>query len=174
MVNKVRIGHSEISICIWLMSLMPLILVMFMNPPFIVIACFLISMFIGVFAISWLPYFISRYHLRPGLDKCKENETTWFRVTKDRIFVPQFVDKGPYGQNKGVSHKEKADIVDDGAFPCKWLNGNPAVIMYDMMNTNVDLKKSVARKKMKEEFNVRSGVEGYKKAVEKGKVLFNE
>lgn len=174
MVNKIRIGHSEISICIWLMSIMPLILVMLMNPPFIVIACFLISMFIGMFAISWLPFFISKYRLRPAMDKCRENETTWCRVTKDRIIVPQFVDKGPYGQTKGITHKEKADIVDDGSFGCRWLNGNPAILMYDMMNTNIDLKKSVARKKMKEEYKVRSGVEGYKKAVETDEVLFNE
>ena len=143
-----------------------------MNPPIIYIICSIISMFIGLFAIGWLPYFVSRYHLRPQLDKCRENETTWCRVTKDRIIAAQFVDKGPYGQTKGIANKEKADIVDDGAFPCKWLNGNPAIIMYDMMNTNIDLNKSVAREKMKLKFGVRSGVEGYKKAVETGDVMF--
>jgi len=172
MVNKTRIGHSEISIVIWITSLMPLIFTWFLNPPMIYIILTFVSMFIGVFAISWLPFFISKYRLRPALDKCRENETTWCRVTKDRIIVPQFVDKGSYGQTKGITHKEKADIVDDGSFGCRWLNGNPAILMYDMMNTNIDLKKSVARKKMKEKYDVRTGVEAYRKAVDEGEVVF--
>ena len=174
MVNKFRMGHPEISVAIWVTSLMPIIMTWFMNPPIIYIICSLISMFIGLFAIGWLPYFVSRYRLRPQLDKCRENETTWCRVTKDRIITSQFVDKGPYGQTKGIANKEKADVVDDGSFGCKWLNGNPAVIMYDMMNTNIDLKKSVARKIMKKKYKVRSGIEGYNKAVETGEVLFKD
>jgi len=165
MVNRVRVGQPEISIMIWIISLVPLVIILFMNPPVTVMVLIFLSVFIGVFSITWLPHYISKYRLRPCVDKCKENETTWCRVTKDRIIVPQFVDKGPYGQTKGITNREKADVIDDGNFPCRWLNGNPAIIMYDLMNTNVDLNKSVARGIMKKKFKIRSGVEGYKKAL---------
>jgi len=121
-----------------------------------------------------MPMLISRYQLRPGIDRCKSNETTWLRITKDRMIAPQFVEKGPYGQNKGVTHKEKADIIDDGSFNVKWLNGNSGVIMYDLINTNVDLNKSVARKLMQKKYNVRNGIEGYEKAKNDGEVMFPE
>jgi len=179
-------GHCEYSILIWIISIFPLMIILFIPPPmfggdalvafnsyfFFIIILIIFSIIIGIFAIIWMPYLVAKYKLRPQIDRCKEGETTWMRCTKDRILVSQFVDKGPYGQNKGVTYREKADIIDDGSFACKWLNGNPAVIMYDLMNTNADLNKSVARKQMNKEYGVRSGVEGYKKARKEGKVLF--
>ena len=149
-------------------------IILFMTPPMLVMLMVFLSVFIGMVSITWLPFYVSKYRLRPGLDKCKENETTWCRVTKDRIIIPQFVDKGPYGQSKGVTNKEKADVLDDGSFPCKWLNGNPAIIMYDLMNTNADLNRSVARSLMKKKFSIRSGVEAYKKAKAGGELMSDE
>ena len=159
--NKVRFGHSEYSILCWIVSLIPLLIILVINPP--VLAVFLIigNIIIGLVAICWMPTIVAKYHLRPGIDRCGPNETTWLRITKDHIIAPQFVSKGPYGQNKGVTYGEKADIIDDGNFAVKWLNGNPGVIMYDLMNTNADLNKSVARKLMSKKFGVRSGIEGY-------------
>lgn len=170
--NRVRIGNSEYSVILWIVSIMPIIFILFMNPPLITYVFVFISILIGLFAILWMPTLVAKYRLRPAIDKTKPNETTWARVTKDRILVPQFVEKGPYGQNKGVTYKVKADIIDDGSFPIKWLNGNPCVLMYDLINVNVNLDKSVARKIMKNTFGIRSGVEGYRKAKQEGKVLF--
>lgn len=181
--NKIRFGHSEYSIMIWLVSVFPLIILLFIPPPFpwgfsgafdsyrwFIVILIVFSIVIGVFAICWMPYLVGKYRLRPQIDRCKEGETCWNRVTKDRIIVSQFVDKGPYGQNKGVTYKEKADIIDDGSFACKYLNGNSVVIMYDLMNVNADLNKSVARKQMMKDHGIRSGVEGYKKAKDEGMV----
>jgi hypothetical protein len=169
--NKVRLGHNEYAVLMWILGIFPIIMMIGMGMPdtYVVLAIFSIMM-TGI-STSWLPYLVSKYRLRPCIDRCKENETTWCRVTKDHILVPQFVDKGPYGQTKGVTFKEKADVVDDGSFPVKWLNGNPGIIMYDLINTSVDLNKSVARKKMTERFGIRSGIEGYKKAQEDGMVI---
>jgi hypothetical protein len=171
--NKTRFGHCEISVSIWLVGLLPLLIVFMFNPPFIIFILVFVNIIFGLFAITYLPYLISRYSLRPGLDKCKRNETTWLRITKDHIIMPQFVDKGPYGQTKGVTYREKADVVDDGSFPVKWRNGNPGIIMYDLMNTSVDLRKSVARKQIQREHGVRNGVEAYEKAKKEGEVLFD-
>jgi len=171
MVNKFRVGNSEYSIITWIISIVPLVFVFMMSPPFLVMVMLFASILIGMVAIAWMPTLINKYKLRPAIDKCRENETTWCRVTKDRLIIPQFVDKGPYGQTKGSVNREKADVVDDGSFPCKWLNGNPAILMYDMMNTNIDLRKSVARKKIKFRWKVGNGVEAYKKAVDEGEVM---
>lgn len=173
-VNSFRMGNCEISIMIWIVSLFPLAVILFMTPPLLVMLMVFVSVFIGMIGITWLPYLVSKYRLRPAMDKCKENETTWCRVTKDRIIIPQFVEKGPYGQSKGVTNKEKADVLDDGSFPCKWLNGNPAILMYDLMNTNADLNRSVARGIMKKKFSIRSGVEGYKQAKAKEWLMSND
>ena len=162
--NKMRFGNQEGSILLWFMSIVPLVIVLLMNPPLVITVCIFASIVFGLFAISWLPYLITKYHLRPGIDKCGSNETTWLRITKDRMIMPQFDDKGPYGQTKGITYGEKADVIDDGAFPIRWVNGNPGILMYDLMNTSVDLNKSVARKKMKEEYGIRSGIDGYQKA----------
>jgi len=170
--NKARIGHSEYSIICWIVSLIPLLVILIINPPFLVVFLVISNIIIGLVAICWMPLLVAKYRLRPAIDHCKPNETTWARVTKDRIIVPQFVSKGPYGQNKGVTYKEKADIIDDGSFPVKWLNGNPCVLMYDLINTSIDLNKSVARKLMKQEHGIRSGVEGYMKAKKEKKVMF--
>jgi len=171
MVNKFRMGNPEYSILIWLVSLVPLLIILFLHPPILVTILIFFSIIIGIIAITWMPYYVSKYRLRAGLDKCKENETTWCRVTKDRIIIPQFVDKGAYGVTHGITNKEKADVVDDGSFPCKWLNGNPAIVMYDGINTSVDLLKSIARKKMMKIYGIRSGVEGYVKAKKEKKVV---
>jgi len=145
-----------------------------MSPPWVIIFLVIMEIIIGFASISYMPHMVAKYQLRAAIDKCKEDETTWCRVTKDRILAPQFVDKGPYGLNKGITYGDKADIIDDGSFPVKWLNGNPCVIMYDLMNTNIDLNKSVARKEMAKKFGIKSGVEGYMKARKEGKVLFDE
>lgn len=170
MVSKIRIGHPEISVCIWIVSIIPIVIILFLNPPWFITMLVIVSILIGMFAITWLPYYVSKYRLRPAIDKCRENETTWCRVTKDHIVVPQFVNKGAYGANHGVAYKDKADIVDDGSFPCRWLNGNPTNIMYDMCNTSIDLRKSVARKLMKKKYGIKNGVEAYKKAVEEKQI----
>lgn len=172
--NKIRFGNSEIAITLWIFSVF-LIVFTFMYPfPLVIQLLLLFSMFLSGAAVLWLPLLINKYQLRPTIDKCGKEETTWCRCTLDRILIPQFVSKGPYGQTKGVTYKEKADVIDDGEFPCKWLNGNPAIIMYDGMNTSIDLRKSIARKQMTKKYGVRSGIEAYNLAKEKGALLHDK
>ena len=172
--NRMRFGNPEASVMLWFMGIVPLVIIMAMNPPGLIVVCIFASIIFTLISACWMPYLITKNHLRPAVDKCGHNETTWLRITKDRIVVPQFVDKGPYGQTRGVTFKEKADVVDDGSFPIKWLNGNPCILMYDLMNTSVDLNKSVARKKMQKQYGIRSGIEGYHKAKNEGQVMVND
>lgn len=172
--NKIRFGVLEASCLLWFIGIVPLIIILLTNPPAIVMICVIASVFFTLMAVSILPYLITKYHLRPAIDKCQKDETTWCRVTKDRLVIPQFVDKGPYGQTKGVTYKAKADVIDDGNFPLHWLNGNPCILMYDLMNTSIDLNKSVARGIMRKKYGIRSGIEGYKRAEKEGRVLVDE
>jgi len=172
--KRIRFGHSEYSIGCWIVSVFCTLCVVFMNPPVIVMILIFAGIFFGAIAICWMPYIIAKNQLRSAIDRCKPDETTWLRITKDHIIVPQFVDKGPYGQTKGITYKEKADVIDDGSFPIRWLNGNPSILMYDMMNTNVDLNKSVARKIMRKEHGIRNGIEAYNKAKKEKEVLSND
>jgi len=170
--NKIRFGNPELSVCMWFMSIVPLFLILnYYNLPLMAIFFIIISIIISLFAICWLPYLISKYHLRPGIDRYLKDETTWLRITKDHIVRPQFTDKGPYGQTKGTTYGEKADVIDDGSFPIKWMNGNSGIIMYDMLNVNINLDKNVARKQMQKKFGIRSGVEGYRNARKAGRVM---
>lgn len=130
-----------------------------------------ISAFINFFAQLWPVIQIRKNRLMPLLDEAYPDETVWLRFTKDKIFIPQFVKKSTFGVTKGLIYGEKADILDDGDFPVKTLNGNPATITFDLMNTTIDLKKSLARRFMKKRYNVESGVDGYKLARVDGKVV---
>lgn len=172
--NKIRIGNPEYSILAYVMGIFPLLICIGLGMPIVYIAFILVSIVMTCFAVCWLPYLISKYQLRPGIDRCHDGETTWLRITKDLKISPQFVTKGPYGQTKGVTYGEKADVIDDGSFQVHWLNGNSGIVMYDLMNTSVDLKKSVARKKMRIRWGIRSGVEGYNLAKKQGEVLLDE
>ena len=171
--NKARFGSPEISILCWAVGLILMMIMIGMGMPLIYMTLMVAVMIFTLFGAAWCPYYICKYKLRPAIDRCVPGETTWLRITKDHIIVPQFVNKGSYGQTKGVTFKDKADVLDDGEFAVKWLNGNPGVIMYDLMNTNVDLNKSVARKLMKKQYNIRTGIEGYERAKKEGKRIFD-
>ena len=170
--NKIRMGAPEVSILCWFVGMFLLLMMIFMGMPWMYILFTIMAIVFTLIGTCWTPWLVCKYKLRPGIDRCRSGETTWLRVTKDHIIAPQFVDKSTYGQTKGVTFKDKADVLDDGEFAVRWLNGNPGIIMYDLMNTNVDFNKSVARKIMKNKYGIRSGIEGYNIAKkEKERVL---
>jgi len=172
--NKIRIGAPEISIMCWFVGMFLMLMTIFMGMPWIYIMFIVCAIVFTLIGTCWTNWYVCKYKLRPAIDRCRPGETTWLRVTKDHIIAPQFVDKGSYGQTKGVTFKDKADVLDDGEFGIRWLNGNPGVIMYDLMNVNADLNKSVARKLMKQKFGIRSGIEGYNLAKKQRERVLDE
>ena len=123
-----RYGHCEKGFTLWIISVFPLIFMIYMGMPFWYILLLWISVFISFFSILWPVFQIRKNRLTPLLDEAMPDETVWLRFTKDKIFIPQFVKKGTFGTTKGLIYGEKADVLDDGDFPVKTLNGNPAVI----------------------------------------------
>jgi len=169
---RMRFGNLETAVSIYMVGLIFFMIMILLIMPLIYIVLMFMGIIFTLSGLLWICYLVARNKLRPLIDKCKPNETVWFRYTKDRLFIPQVVPKGPYGQTKGVINGVPADVVDDGDFPVRTLNGNPGIIVYDMMNTAVDLRKSVARKQMSKKYKIRNGIEGYQKAKESGEVMF--
>jgi len=166
-----RYGHCEKALTVWILSLFPILIMVFLGMPFWYKLLVFISLFISFFAMIWLPFQIRKNRLTPLLDEAYPDETVWLRFTKDKIFIPQFVRKSTFGVTKGLIYGEKADVLDDGDFPIKTLNGNPAVLQYDLINTTIDLKKSLARRFMKKRYNIENGVDGYNIARVGNKVM---
>jgi hypothetical protein len=169
-----RYGNCEKGLTLWIIGVVPLLMICMFGMPFMYKLCVGISVFITFFAQLWPISKILQYRLSPLLDEAKPHETVWLRFTKDHIFVPQFVPKGTLGNTKGLIYGEKADVLDDGDFPVKTLNGNSAIIQYDMINTAIDLRKSVGRRIMKKRFKIASGINGYNVAQRDGKIMYVE
>lgn len=169
-----RYGHLEKGLSLWIIGMVPLAFMIYMGMPMVYKLAGGLTIFISFFAQMWPVYQIRKNRLTPLLDDAMPHETVWLRFTKDRIFVPQFVKKSAFGVTKGVIYGEKADVLDEGDFPIKTLNGNPAVITYDMINTTIDLKKSVARRFMKKRYKVENGIDGYNTARVGGKVMIKD
>lgn len=166
-----RYGNCAKAFSLYVISLVPLLLILMLGMPFFYKLAVGLSSFISFFAMIWLPYQIRKNRLTPLMDDAFPDETVWLRFTKDRIFIPQFVKKGTFGVTNGLIYGEKADVLDEGDFPVKTLNGNPAVIIYDMVNTTIDLRKNISRKFMKKRYSIESGIEGYNIARVGGKVV---
>lgn len=166
-----RYGHCEKAVTLWLIAIIPTLILVMMGMPFFYKVATFVSWFISFSAVLWLPFQINKNRLNPLLDDAKPDETVWLRITKDQVFIPQFVKKSTLGLTKGLIYGEKADVLDDGDFPIKTLNGNPANIQYDIVNTTIDLKKSLARRVMMKRYNVKSGIDAYNIALREGKVM---
>lgn len=166
-----RYGHCEKGLSLWIISMVPLFFMCMFGMPFIYKICAGLIAFISFFAQLWPIIHIHKNRLTPLLDEAHPDETVWLRFTKDHIFVPQFVPKSTLGNTKGIIYGEKADVLDDGDFPIKTLNGNSGIIVYDLINTAIDLKKSLGRRIMKKRYNITSGVDGYILARKDGKIM---
>ncbi len=168
-----RYGHLEKGFSLWIIGAIPIGLMVFLGMPFMFNIMAGLSLFILFFAQLWPVYHIRKNYLTPLLDDCYPDETVWLRFTRDKIFVPQFVKKSTFGATKGIVYGEKADVLDEGDFPVKTLNGNPAVIQFDMINTTIDLKQNLARRFMKKRYNIEGGVDAYNLAINEGKVMLD-
>jgi hypothetical protein len=134
---------------------------------FLMLMCFLFL----YFPFIYLAYEVTSNKCLPNLNKNAPDETTWHRFTKDGLYLPQTVPKGPYGVTKGVMYGNKSDIINKGDFPVRAVNGNQGIIVFDMRATNCNLKHGAAWMKIFRLFKVRTGKDAYLRAEKEGKVL---
>ena len=166
------VGELEKGALFLIMGYMPvIILAVLLWIPLEILLMMFMSIIIMTFAYIYIGYQIVKNKCRPLIDKIDTDHIVWHRFTKDGVYMPQIVRKGPYGQTKGIMYGAKADIINKGDFPVKCVNGNQGIIVYDMRSTNVNLKHTVAWKKIFNREKVRSGKDAYLKAKREGQTM---
>lgn len=167
------IGQQEVSVSIMLMGIFCFILIlmdrMASNITKILVV---VGMMCCIFAISWICYLISYNKLQPLINRIRpEHDIVWVRITKGGMLTFQVAKKGVYGQTKGIVGKYNADVVDKGDFPIRCINGNSAILVYDMMSHNANPKNAVAWKQIFKKLNIEKGKDAYAKAKQENKVM---
>lgn len=168
-----KFGHCEKAIAIFLAGQIPYlisfyILANFVNDSFLILLLMLFGIFISFIAIIWLPLNIYKFRNRAMIDETAPEEVKVIRVTRDGIIIPMVAPKGMFGKIETMIYGKAADFNDSGDFPLRTLDGSPAVIVYDMINEVIDLRRSVAHKFMR--LHVKNGTDGYKHAKKQRKV----
>lgn len=166
-----KFGHLEKGSLLFVTGFIPFILLVIVNNlvrfsdgttiPYwytllIMMGCFL--MFMGLF---WIIANVKKSQADVPLDHTAPEEVKVFRVTRDGIILLSFAPKGATGKIETLAYGENVDFYDDGSFPLRTLDGSPAVLIFDMLNTVIDLKRTIGRKFMKK--HGADGVDLYKK-----------
>lgn len=162
--SHLRFGNCEKGIFVYIVGLIPFMILIYVNNMLGTEFWYNLLIFFGCFmnfmGLMWIILMFRKNRLSPMLDDADPDEMTVIRVTKDGIIIPQFVPKGLFGIAKTLIFGEPADFSDNTEFPLRTINGNPALIVFDWLNTAIDLKRSVARKHWKK--YVPNGPDAYK------------
>jgi len=165
-----RFGNLEKGLFIYIVGMMPFVILIYINKiayfkegeqiPFWYSIMMIMSVFIQFMGVVWIVAKVRGNRAHIFMDDTAPEEIVILRVTKDGIFVPTVAPKGTYGKAETLCYGDDADFMDDGEFRLRLINGNPAIISYDLLNTSIDLRRSLARKYMKK--HVENGPEAYK------------
>lgn len=164
-----RFGHLEKGGFLFIIGMFPIMLLLYINSiavfrqgemiPFWYSLLMIVSMFLQFMGFVWVALHVRSTRANVVMDETLPEEVKVFRVTRDGIILNQFAPKGLYGTIETIVYGEDADFNDMGEFPLRTLDGSPAVLVFDMINTAIDVRRSVGRKYMKKHVN--DGVEGY-------------
>ena len=165
-----RFGNLEKGLFLYVSGMLPFLLLIYINKiavfkageqiPFWYSLMIVMGCFIQLMGIVWIIAKSRGSRSYVLMDDAFPEEVVVIRITKDGIIIPLFAPKGTYGKAETTCYGENADFMDDGAFPLRTINGNPAIIVYDLLNTALDFRRSIARKYMKR--HVEDGPDGYK------------
>jgi len=123
-----------------------------------------LMMVIGVFmmfmGVVWIVSKVRGTRAYIMMDEIAPDEIVIIRVTQDGVIVPTVAPKGMFGKAETTYYGNDADIMDDGEFRLRLINGCPVIIAYDLLNMALDLRRSLARKNMMK--HVENGPDAYK------------
>lgn len=174
-----RFGNLEKGLFIFLSGMMPFLILIYINNiavfregeqiPFWYSIMIIMGCFIMLMGIIWIIAKSRGTRSYIMMDEIAPDETVVIRVTYDGVIVPTVAPKGTSGKAETLCYGDNADFMDDGEFRLRLVNGAPAIIVYDALNMAIDLRRSFARKKMKQ--HVENGPDAYKhwKRLKKGK-----
>ena len=165
-----RFGNLEKGLFIYVIGMMPFAILIWINKiaffkegeqiPFWYSIMMIMAVFIQFMGVVWIVAKVRGNRVYVFMDEIAPDEIVLIRVTKDGIVVPTVAPKGTYGKAETLCYGDDADFMDDGAFRLRLINGVPVIIVYDLLNTAIDLRRSMARKIMSK--HVENGPEGYK------------
>jgi len=167
------IGQQEVSVSIMLIGILCFVLILMDRlVSDITKILVVVGMMFCIFAIGWLCYLISYNKLQPLINRIRpETDIVWVRITKGGMLTFQVAKKGVYGQTKGLVGKYNADVVDKGDFPIRCVNGNSAILVYDMMSHNVNPKNAVGWKQIFKRHKIDRGKDAYGIAKQNNEVI---
>ena len=165
-----RFGNLEKGLVIYISGMFPFILLIYINKiayfsegeqiPFWYSLMMIMGLFISFMGMVWIIAKSRGTRSYIMMDEIMPDEIVDIRVTNDGIIVPTVARKGTSGKAETICYGDDADFMDDGEFRLRLINGCPAIITYDALNMAIDLRRSFARKKMKQ--HVENGTEAYK------------
>jgi len=167
---KFRFGNLEKGVFMYVMGMFPFAILMWVNSvahfqageqiPMWYSLLMMMAVFIQFIGVIWIVAKVRGNRAYILMDDTAPEEIVLIRVTKDGVIVPTVAPKGMYGKAETLCYGENADFMDDGEFRLRLINGCPAIITYDLLNTAIDLKRSISRKYQKR--YVENGIDGYK------------
>lgn len=131
-----------------------------------------IMLFFFLIAVAFPTYQIIKNNLFIFMDRITNPDYMgWLGFNRNKRFFPQIVRIGSFGQTKGIMNEQKADIINDGNCTVILPNGNQALIVSDLLSSNIDIKNAVGWNLIKKHFGV-IGFPAYELAMENDKLLF--
>ena len=165
-----RFGNLEKGLFIYVSGMLTFVILIYINNiavfkageqiPFWYSIMIIMGSFIQFMGLVWIVVKVRGTRAYIMMDDIAPDEIVDIRVTQDGIIVPTVARKGTSGKAETICYGENADFMDDGAFRLRLINGSPAIITYDALNMAIDLRRSLARKKMSQ--HVENGPDAYK------------
>ena len=170
---RLRFGNLEKGLFIYIIGLVPIVLLIIINKllglPFWYNLLLILAMFMNFMGVIWIIIQVRKNRATPMIDEAGPEEVKAIRVTKDGIIIPQFVPKGLYGVAETIIYGRDADFHDEADFPLRTIDGSPAILIFDWLNTAIDVRRSVARKHWKK-YSSPNGPSAYEQAKKQNKV----
>ena len=165
-----RFGALEKGVFLFVSGMLPFGILIYVNSiaifkegemiPFWYSLMIVMGLFIMFMGLIWIVSKVRGNRAYIFTDDTAPEEIVIIRVTKDGVIVPTVAPKGTYGKAETLCYGDDADFMDDGEFRLRLINGCPAIITYDLLNTAIDLRRSMSRKIMRK--HVENGTEAYK------------
>lgn len=187
--RAITLTNSEISTIIWVLSLLFAVIavvIMFnmIKPAWansgvrggfmLAITLIVMSLLFGFGSMALPNYLISKHNLNLFIDRISNPDYIgWIRFTRNKKVSFQIVKTGPLGQTKGMAAGNKADVINTGEYTITTTNGNQAILVSDLLSTNINLTNAMGWNLIKKHFGL-VGYRAYEKAIKDKEVVFND
>jgi hypothetical protein len=138
----------------------------------LVVMLLFIMCFFFLIAVAFPTYQIIKNNLFLFMDRISNPDYIgWFGFDRNKKFRPHIVKVGSFGNTKGVINGENADVINDGTYTVTTANGNQALIVNDMLSSNINLDNATGWDLIHKHFGM-IGFKAYEKAANDNMLMF--